>query len=621
MDVAAETGFRRSPFWMLVLVLLVAGQGWLTLQLFGPGLRIEQLTSDEPIIDGRHPLHQYHGLLGNRAWHEWQSVTCYDPAFQAGYPKTPVFDSGSRPAELFYLIGGPTASAYKTGLVICCLLVPLAFAVAGRGVGLGPAGCCLAAMIGGALWWSPPCRALLEAGDLDLLVGGMAIPIYLTWLGRFWRSPGPVEWLVLAGSATVGWYMQPLLMLGAVPISLAFNLWAFRGVRFAWHLALCSANLGALAANSFWLWDWATHVWMYVPYGGEDAARTLWPASLQEWEAFLPHDPIELGVCAAGLVGLLFMCRRNGVGAGLLAAGAMLYVAAGGAGRLWAVVAEVGAQKALSIGVWCCAVPAAYAMAAVSTGLGSSSGFRPLGLLWLVVGLAGLVYGLDVPRRWDIRPLEIGVGSVREDIVRTIRERSTPDGRILWEDLGQPGRSSGWTAMLAELTQRPFIGGLSPDVSIDHMQVRLADGRLVGRPVGEWSDDELSRFFVRYNVTRIVSRTPESTARFRRLPGASMVAELRDGGGVLFALDRRASFVLSGRAIVTQMDWRRVALSDLEPDENGVVVLSLHHHANWRVTPGYVTVEKDVDTTDPIPMVRLRLPGPVSRVTMTWRGE
>jgi hypothetical protein len=25
----------------------------------------------------------------------------FDPAFHAGYPKTPVFDSGSRPAELF----------------------------------------------------------------------------------------------------------------------------------------------------------------------------------------------------------------------------------------------------------------------------------------------------------------------------------------------------------------------------------------------------------------------------------------------------------------------------------------------------------------------------------------
>jgi hypothetical protein len=89
----------------------------------------------------------------------------------------------------------------------------------------------------------------------------------------------------------------------------------------------------------------------------------------------------------------------------------------------------------------------------------------------------------------------------------------------------------------------------------------------------------------------------------------------------MFAIDRRPSYVLKGRAVVTQMDWKRVALSDIEPDEEGVVVLSLHYHTHWRVTPGYVMIERDVDVTDPVPMIRLRLPGPVSRLTMTWKGE
>lgn len=621
MEVSTDIGFRRSPFWLLVLALLVAAQGWLTLHLFGPGLSLDRLTNDEPVLDGRHPLHSYHGLLGNRAWHEWQVTTCFDPAFQAGYPKTPIFDSGSRPAELFYLIGGPTPGSYKIGLAVCCLLVPLAFALAGRGVGLGASGCCLAALIGGTLWWSPPCRALLDAGDLDLLAGGMVIPVYITWLGRFWRNPGPVEWLVVAGSAAVGWYMQPLVMLGAVPISLLFNLWAFRGVRFAWNLGLCSANIGAIAVNSFWLWGWVTSLWMYVPYGGEESVGSIWPASAQEWEAFMPHDPLELGVCAIGLVGLVVMGRRNLVGAVLLGTGTILYALAGGAGRLFPAVADLGGQKATSVGVWCCSVAAAYALTAIAGGIGSSSGVKPLGLIWLVVGLAGLTLGFDIPRRWDVKPLELGLGASREDMVRTIRERSTPDGRILWEDVADTGRGSGWSALLPELTQRPFLGGLSNEASIDHMHVRLVDGKLIGRPVGDWSDEELSRFFVRFNVTRIVCRTSESTARVRRIPGATQIAEFKDAGGVMFAIDRRPSYVLSGRATVTQMDWKRVALSDLEPDENGVVVLSMHHTANLRVTPGYVLIEKDVDVIDPIPMLRLRLPGPVSRVTMTWKGD
>lgn len=621
MDVAAEVGFRRSPGWAFVLAALVVAQGWLTLHLFGPGLPLDRLTNDEAVLDGRHPLHSYHGLLGYRSWHAQQATTCYDPAFQAGYLKTPVFDAGSRPAELFYLVGGPAPRSYKVGLAVCCVLAPLAFALAARGAGLGAGGACLAAVIGGALWWSSPCRTLLQAGDLDLLVGGMCAPVYLAWLARFGRTPGPLEWLVLTGSVAVGWYMHPLLMTGAVGLSLLYHLWEFRAARFAWHLGLLAANLTGLGANGFWLWDWCAHLWMYVPYGGAEAPASVWPASTDEWEAFLPHDPVDLAAGAVGLIGLLVMCRRNGAAAGLLGTGALLYVAGGGAGRLWPVLAEVGAQKVFSAGVWCLAVPCAYGLTTIAGSIGASSGFRPLGLVWLAVGLTGLTYALDLPGRWNSSPLEIGLGKDREDVVRCLRERSTPEGRILWEDQTDGARGAGWTALLPELTGRQYLGGLSAELAIDHLHTRLADGFLVGRPVGDWTDDELARFFERYNVSRAVCRTPESIARFRRLRGAAPVAEFKDGAGVLFALDRRPGYVLSGRGQVTQMDWRRVALSDVEPDANGVIVLSLHHHANWRVSPGYVTIEKDVDVTDPIPMLRLRLPAPTARITLTWKGE
>ena len=100
-----------------------------------------------------------------------------------------------------------------------------------------------------------------------------------------------------------------------------------------------------------------------------------------------------------------------------------------------------------------------------------------------------------------------------------------------------------------------------------------------------------------------------------------MVAEFKNDSGVMFAIDRKPTFVLTGRGQVSQMDWRRVAMTDVEPDANGVIVLSLHHHANWHVSPSYITIEKDVDVNDPIPMLRLRMPGPAARVTLTWMGE
>src|SRR5262249_57720270 len=128
-------------------------------------------------------------------------------------------------------------------------------------------------VVGIALWWSPPCRVLVEAGDLDMLVGGMCVPVYLSWLARYGRAPGRTEWLVLTASSAIGWFMQPLLMAGVVALALLFHLWMFRGVRFAWHIGLLSANVIGLAANSFWLSEWLLPLRLYVPSRRPEAPR------------------------------------------------------------------------------------------------------------------------------------------------------------------------------------------------------------------------------------------------------------------------------------------------------------------------------------------------------------
>ena len=620
MDASDSHGFRRSPLWLVVLAALVACQGWLTLQLFGGEESLAQLTSDAPILDGRHPLHFYHGLLGNRVWHERRGNLCYDPAFQAGYLKTPIFDGGSRPAELFLYLGGPSAGSYKMGLAICCLFPPLAFALAARGIGLGAGGACLTALIGGTLWWSPACRALLETGDIDLLMGGICVPVYLAWLFRFGHSPGPLEWLVITVSAAICWYAQPLLMVVALPLSLLYHVWVFREMRLVWHISLLFANAIGLGVNLFWLHDWVTHIGMYVPYGGEETPPRLWPSTFRNWEAFVPADPVELGIAAIGLIGLLVMLKRHSDAAWLFGLGIAVFVSAAGAGQLWPMLAEFGTHKVMSVGVWCCALPCSYALMTVANGFANSTEVKPIGAIWLLAGLTGLAWSLDIPRRWEVLPLQIGLGADREEIVKTIRESSTSEGRILWEDRAEGSRQYGWTALLPELTQRPFLGGLTPDQCVDHLYARLADGKLMNRPIGEWSDEELHRIFQRYNVTRIVAWTSESRERLGKMPSLHHIAELKDGG-VMFAIDRRPGYFLRGSGLITQMDWKRVALADLKPDADGVVVLSLHHHHQWRVTPGYVVIEKDVDVNDPIPMLRLRLPDPVARVTLTWQGN
>src|SRR6184192_2136621 len=133
-DGAAVPQPKDSRIWYLIGLGLIVWQGWMTLTLFGPDHPWQRLCDDQPVVSGRHALHFYHGMLGAQSLRERGRLSCYDPAFQAGYPKTPVFDSGSRPAELFLVAagGGYHPAAYKIGLAICCCLVPALLMLASR---------------------------------------------------------------------------------------------------------------------------------------------------------------------------------------------------------------------------------------------------------------------------------------------------------------------------------------------------------------------------------------------------------------------------------------------------------------------------------------------------------
>ena len=106
MDESPTNGFRHRPVWLLGAAGLLLAQAGLALALFGPDRSWAALAGDQPVTSGRHPLHLYHGGLGSATFHDRGATTCYDPSFQAGYPKTPVFDGGCRPAELFLTVAG-----------------------------------------------------------------------------------------------------------------------------------------------------------------------------------------------------------------------------------------------------------------------------------------------------------------------------------------------------------------------------------------------------------------------------------------------------------------------------------------------------------------------------------
>ncbi len=66
MDDTPHVGFRDRPRWLLGVVVLLLAQTGLGLSLFDANRTWAAVADPRPILSGRHPLHQYHGTLGDR---------------------------------------------------------------------------------------------------------------------------------------------------------------------------------------------------------------------------------------------------------------------------------------------------------------------------------------------------------------------------------------------------------------------------------------------------------------------------------------------------------------------------------------------------------------------------
>jgi hypothetical protein len=620
------SGIGDHPGWWAAFLGLLLAQGWLTLGLFGTDHSFDSLSDARPVLSGRHPLHLYHGCLGARSLCARGTPSCFDPAFQAGYPKTPVFDDGSRPAEalLVWVGGAYRPDVYKWGLAGVCLAAPGLAVLAARAAGLSRLRACLAGALGLLVWWGRPCRELLEAGEASLPAAALLAAAHFGLLVRYHRAPGPLALAGAALAAALAWFAHPALMLLTLPLFLIYYFTVGGRHPFAWHVGLAAGLAAALGANAFWLPDWVGYWWLRTPPALTAPAWTG-HALRALWEAPAWGEPADrtagLFLTAAALPGAWLLHRRGRRPAALvfgLGSFGLLLPAAGAAA--WGELARLGAGRLL--------VPALlFALAPAANGL--TEALRPVSrwLGWAGAGVAGLgllaALTLAAPSHraaWVERaragaPLALGLGAEREAVVAALRERTTAEGRVLWEDR----RGAHWPALLPLLTGRSFVGGLDPDAGIEHTAGGLADGALCGKSLDDWADDELSDYCERYNIKWVVCWSPRAAERFVRWPGAEAdAAALSDGGdGRLFTLKRTPAVALRGSARCLTADAGRIVLTDVTP-AGGEVVLSLHYQSGLRATPSRVRVERHADPREAVPFVRLVLDEPAPVVTLTW---
>jgi len=618
------------PLWLLALLALVLGQGWLTLVLFGACRSLDPILNDQPLLSGRHPLHLYHGFLGARALYQRGSLSCYDPAFHAGYPKTPVFDPGSRPAELVLALvcGRYNPAAYKVALVVLSCTAPVMFWLAGRAARLTRIQAALATIMALLVWWGQPCQDALAAGDVDLLLATVLVVAQSGMLVRYHENPCPLCLLGLSMTGFLGWLAQPLLLALLLPLFLIYYVSV--GVRHSlvWHLALLGGLLGAIAVNGFWLLDWIDYWWLRVPLRLESPLlerihpQTLWNAPL--WGA--PADRAVALVVLALAVGGVLVFNQTGQrpAARVFGLGTLAFLGLAVSALLWDTLSRLGTARLLLPALWFACVPAAHALGQLTRMIRRWAGLGGLVTIACSAGVLLATLAPDLLAVWGQRlhtggaTLTVGLDPDQRALLASLEAHTTSSARILWEDQRGDRRLSYWTALLPMLSERAFVGGLDPDAGIEHTSTGLCDGVLAGRPLSEWSDDELEKYCRRYNIGWVVCWSPGSQARLRAWTRGEPTLTLpgRDPGS-LFTLPRRHGYALSGSVDWIHADAQRIVLGNVIP-EKGVVVLSLHYQAGLRVSPGRVRLEPELDDLDPIPLVRLLVDEPVARLTITF---
>jgi hypothetical protein len=631
MDEMPREGFRHQPLWLLAVAGLVLAQAGLVLSLLGAERSFGIVTDDRPILSGRHPLHLYHGTLGAHSFRDTGSTNCYDPYFQAGYPKTPVFDGGCRPAELFLALAGGRYSpaAYKTGLLTCLLLVPLAFVLAGRGAGLPAPAAVLAGALGMFVGWSGPVRRLIEEGELDFLMAGLAVIVFVAWLGRNARWFGIDSWLVLSVAAIAGWYAHPVVWMGLAPVLVGYYLAYAPQQEPAWHLGLLGTLTAGLATNMWWLADWGRYWWLRQPSRCDDGTLPGWQSALGrpgDYLSFVGHVPcgvVVVGLGAAGLVGL-WRCGHRG---SVVLLGSVVVLVVGAARTLaaWPRVPSDGPESLAPLAIGLLALPAAFAVwKALERGRIGTIGPIAVVVAFAAVGWAD---GTERPlaRFLHLRtePLRVGLSSEQQEVIAAIQTHTTPEARILWDETTDHRPGWNWTALLPVFTDRAYLGGLDHDAGMEYSFCGMREGKLNGRSLADWSDAELEQFCKWYNVGWVVCRSGAAVERWGRVPMANPVARLSENGRtlVVFALDRRRSFVLSGQATWESATPTRITLTNVAPDADGFVKLSLHYQEGLRVYPSFVEPLPAKDSSDPISHIRLRPHGPVPRVTLVWTSR
>ena len=667
----ADSTSKARHWWAWILLGIVfAVHSVQAVRLFPSVASIVDRNSPVVMVD--HAIHMYHGSLGSSFLRDHATTWGYDPAFLAGYPETPVWDSSSNPAILFQAIGGGgyQPRAYKVGLLVLSLLVPVAIAGGAWAMGLGVGEVAVGTTLAWTYFWAGFPATLWRSGLFAFITAAAGVGLLLGLCVRFGRRPSRLGWVGLAACGAGLFFIHvtaPVMAIGGV---LAFYWSEARIHGRNWHAAVIGAAAVTVVVNLFWL----VSLWRFrgIRVGTGFFMTTNSPFYLIDY--YLGPSPdgrLGLILLVPGMLGLI---RWQAIGrkAEVAAFGgsiiALLLLT--GFGSLWEPTKVMEPLRFRVPLQFLLAVPAGSFLVSGTSWMASQFAWGKLlaTTAWIVA--VGLWIRFDRPVAHAIaseldprtaRPLVVGISPEARTLVDWIAVNTDDSARILFEDQLRllertDPESVHWTPLLPILLgreSRMFLGGLYQTAFIRHHKMAaFGDFHLGDRPIDEWDAASIQAYCDRYNVGWVICWSPLSRFWFDRYPAAKFVAEVprlatpgrpaspnehewnamvRRAGPVIamrtmtegegsyriYRVDRPRSFFVRGKGRIVASGPNRIELADVEP-QDGAAVVSLHWLDTFRADPP-ATIGPEPMLPDDVPFVRIETKVPIPRLVIENR--
>ncbi|HUT52834.1 MAG TPA: hypothetical protein VM658_05535 [bacterium] len=566
---------------ILSLALLTIIQLALTLGSFS---HWSDVTNDRPILNV--------DFCSQYAWpyaaREFERVDGrlwgYDPYFMAGYPLDFVFNS-SLPVQLaaVALPGLSLARVVKACFILSFLLAPLVFYGALRQFGPGRGAAIAGAALGTVYFWVSE-GALF--GRFGMISGAFLLVFFLLPLGllhRFLARREPRAALFLAAACALAFTMHKTAFVLLLPAMFLMTAVYARPLSWREWAALAGVVAFTALANVYWLRPF----FHFLPLKIEDQSTTFFQNTdlLRPVKDLWPVQPffgLPLGRILVMALGIIGMRRLRREAPPLFLALILLLAFYGGLAYFGSFAAELRHLQPYRYVtafylLWLPA--AAHGIIAARERLTALNRGGAIGWAAFALILIGLLMAPSFRQFSRVAPLTTEMDGPSRELIEWVRGHTGRSARILIEDINAwegPGPAIYGGAriphLLPTLAPRELIGGPLPNAFILHHFASFQDGRLLNRPVADFSDADLDAMMKTYNVGWAVCWSAEAKKRFSAYPAAERAAEF--GYLEVFVIRRGHDYFLEGSG-TSRADYGRIELGGLATD-TGRVVVSYH---------------------------------------------